>query len=452
MEPIDRRAHDMEVTPAKPLRSSTPWRAGIATVDQALLSATNFLIAILLIKSVPKADYGYYSVALPISLFLISLQDAVVNTPLTVLLPSKKGADRRNYVASLCYGQFLVVLPVAGFGLAILALLRLPGLDPAVKAIAAALCVSSAGLLYREFLRSYLFAEEDPQAVLKMDAFYVAIFLCLLSGVYFYSGIRVSTVFLLTGVSALLAALPFGRAQGWRFPPPSVAMSYRENWLFGKWALLGVCVTHAQSYSYLYLLGIFSGSAAVADVSAARLLLMPLMLLQMGWGKIAIPRGSRLREEGQAHRFFREQILSSLLFLVAVAAYVALLLAFSEPLQRHLLTGKYASSFGYILLWGSVFAAGFLALNASYGLQAMMRFHIITKVSFLVMLVTVGSAWFLIRAHGGAGGIVALLLGEILLGVGLWIAFGRAVFAVKDKAPAILSGKEKLLEIPGNRP
>ena len=452
MESIDRQNHHMEVTPAKSLRSSLPWRAGIASVDQALLSATNFLIAILLIKSVPKADYGYYSVALPISLFLISLQDAVVNTPLTVLLASKKGGDRRNYIASLCYGQFLVVLPAAGTGLAVLTLFRFPGLDPAVKAIAAALCVSSAGLLYREFLRSYLFAEEDPLAVLKMDAFYVAIFLCLLSGLYLFSGIRVATVFLLTGVSAVLAALPFGRARGWRFPPTSISKSYGENWLFGKWALLGVCVTHAQSYSYLYLLGIFSGSVAVADVSAARLLLMPLMLLQMGWGKIAIPHGSRLREEGQSHRFFKEQILSSLLFLVALSVYVALLLAFSEPLQRHLLTGKYASSFGYVMLWGLVFAAGFLALNASYGLQVMMKFHIITKVSFLVMLVTVGSAWFLVRAHGVAGGLVALLLGESLLAVGLWIAFGRAVFFAKSKALATLAEKEKLLGLSGNPP
>jgi O-antigen/teichoic acid export membrane protein len=452
MESFDRRADDMEVTPAKPLRSSIPWRAGIATADQALLSATNFLIAILLIKIVPKADFGYYSVAVPISLFLISLQDAVVNTPLTVLLASKMGDDRRDYVASLCYGQFLVVLPAAGTGLAVLALLRLTGFDPAVVSIAAAVCVSSAGLLYREFLRSYLFAEEDPLSVLKMDAFHVAIFLCLLSVVYLHTGIGVAAVFLLTGVSALLAALPFGRARGWRFPPPSVPKSYGENWRFGKWALLGVCVSHVQSYSYLYLLGIFSGSVEVADVSAARLLLVPLVLVQMGWGKIAIPHGSRLREEGRAHRFFKEQVLSSLLFLVAVPAYVALLLIFSEPLQTHLLTGKYASSFGYVVLWGSVFAAGFLALNASYGLQVMMRFHIITKVSFLVMLVTVGSAWFLVRAHGAAGGLVALLLGEILLGVALWIAFGRAVFLAKTKALAIVAEKDKLLELTSNPP
>jgi O-antigen/teichoic acid export membrane protein len=442
----------MEVTSTGPARFSVPWRAGIATADQVLLSATNFVVSILLIQTVPKEDFGYYSVALPISLLLISLQDAVVNTPLTVLLASKTGDGRRDYVASLCYGQFLVVLPAAGVVLALLAFFPFPALDPSIRAIAAALCVTSAGLLYREFLRSYLFAEEDPLSVLKLDVLHVAIFLCAFSGLHRVSAIRVSSVFLLMGGSALLSALWFGRKRGWRFPPPAVSRSYGENWRFGKWALAGVCVSHAQSYSYLYLLGIFAGSAAVADVTAARLLLMPLMLLQAGWGKIAVPYGSRLREAGKTRRFFREQIVSSLLYLAAVAAYVALLLACQEPLQRHLLTGKYASSFRYVMLWGAVFAAGFLGLNASFGLQAMMRFGTITKVSFLVMLVTVGSAWFLIRAHGIAGGLAALLLGEILLGIGLWIAFGRSVSSATGKDPATLPEKGKSLGLTGTPP
>jgi O-antigen/teichoic acid export membrane protein len=442
----------MEGTRTPGSHPSLAWRAAIASADQALLSAMSFLIAILLVKTVPKVEYGYYSIALPVSLFLVSLQNAVVNTPLAVLLPSKKETEGREYVASLCYGQFLVILPAALLGFAAFSIFRFPGLDATGHAIAAALCISAGGLLYREFLRSYLFAEEDPLGVLKLDALYVAIFLCALSVLYLISGIRIDTVFLLLGASALLAALPFGRGQGWRFPPPSVSKSFGENWKFGKWALMGVCVSHAQSYSYLYLLGILSGSVAVADVSAARLLLMPLMLVQVGWGKIAIPHGSRLREKGQAHRFFKEQAWASLLFIVAVAAYVALLLTFSEPLQNYLLTGKYASSFGYVMLWGSIFAAGFVALNASFGLQVMMGFNVITKISFLVMLVTVASAWFLIRAHGITGGLVALLLGEVLLAAGLWTAFGRAVVSSKNTACGFHPEKEKLLELSGNPP
>ena len=409
-------------------RSSLGWRTGISSVDQALLSAMGFLISILLIRTVSKEEYGYYSIAVPVSLLLVSLQNGIVNAPLTVLLASKKGAERREYVSSLCFGQFLVVLPAVGAGLIAFAIFRIPGLGATVNAIAAALCASAGSLLYREFLRSYLFAEEDSLAVLRMDALYVVLSVCGLSILYLYSGIRIDTVFLLLGASALLASLPFGRGRGWSFPPRSVSKSYRENWKFGKWALLGVCVTHAQSYSCLYLLGILSGSVAVADMSAARLLLMPVMLIQVGWGRIAIPHGSRLRECGQNRLFFMQQVRTSILVLLCITLYVILLMLFSDLLRVFLFSDKYADSLRYVLAWGVICAMGFLAVNAGYGLQVMMKFDVITKWSFMVMLVTVGSSYFFIRAYGIAGGFAAMILGETLAAIVLWYCFAMSVF------------------------
>ena len=406
--------------------ASLGWRAGIASADQALISGMSFLISILLLKTVSKEEYGYYSVALPVSLLLVALQYAVVNTPLNVLLASKMGDERQGYVSSLCFGQFLVILPAAGLGFAVFTIFRFPGLDPTVNAIAASLCAAAVGLLSREFLRSYLFAEEDSLAVLKMDALYVGLSVCGIAVLHLLSGVRTATVFLVLGACALSAALPFGRGRGWSFPPPSVSKSYRENWKFGKWSLLGVCVSHAQSYSYLYLLGILSGSVAVADVSAARLLLMPMMLLQVGWGKIAVPHGSRLREEGRIHLFFKQQVRASIVFILLVAVYVGLLMFFSEPLKGILLSDKYANSMKYILAWGVVFAVGFLAVNANYGLQVLMEFNVIAQWSFFVMLVTVGSSYFLIRAYGIGGGLAAMILGETLMAIVLWYRFARS--------------------------
>lgn len=419
----------MEVTLTLQSRTSLFWRAMIASTDQALLSGLSFLISIILLRIVPKAEFGYYSVAVPISLFLISLQNAVVNTPLAVLLAKKKGNDRREYVASLGYGQFLVILPAACLGLLGAGLWRLGGLDPTVASIAAALSAAAIGLLYREFLRSYLFAEEATLEVLRMDALYVGVCLCFLAVLYLFFQIRVDIVFLLTGGCALLVAFFCGFGRGLPFPPKSISKSYKENWEFGKWALLGVCVTHAQKYSYLYLLGFLSGSLAVADVSAARLLLMPMMLVHIGWGKIAIPHGSKLREEGQIKRFFKELILSSVVFLVVVAVYVALVMASSEILQSHLLSDKYSSSFGYVVIWGAIIVVGFTEMNAAYGLMVLLGFRLITKISFLVMPLTVGSAYILIRAYGITGGLSALLLGQILLAICMWIYFGKAVFS-----------------------
>jgi O-antigen/teichoic acid export membrane protein len=428
------------------------WKAGVASADQAMLSALSFVVSIILIQSVPKSEFGYYSIALAISLFLSSVQNAVVNAPLAVLLVNKKDTDRRQYAASLCFGQFLAILPAVCLSFVAIRILKSWGSDITQLSIAAALSSAVAGLLFREFLRSYMYAEEAPVEVLKLDILYVAVFMGLLALTHLLWEVSAATVFVQMGVSSMLVSLIFSRNRGWEFRQEEIRKSYRENWIYGKWALLGVCVTHAQNYSYLYLLGAISGSMAVADVSAARLLLMPLMLVRMGWGKIAIPHGSILREEGQIHRFFKEQIVSSVVFLLVVAIYVVLVLAFSGVLQNYLLSEKYANSFQYVVIWGGIVVAGFIAMNASYGLQVMMGFSTITKISFFVMIVTVGSAYFLIRGYGIAGGLTALLIGQIVLAVCLWIPFGKIVFSVRKRQADALLEKEGTMKLSENPP
>src|SRR5207249_267964 len=104
-------------------------KSELAFLDQAVLSATNFLLSIILIKSVPKSEYGYYSIATAILLFLVSIQNAVVTTPLLVLLITKKGDDKQRYVTALYFGQLMVLLPAVGVGVALTGTLYFLGVD-----------------------------------------------------------------------------------------------------------------------------------------------------------------------------------------------------------------------------------------------------------------------------------------------------------------------------------
>ena len=72
------------------------FRGGIAAIDQGMLSALNFIVQIILIKTLPKYEYGYYSVAFAIILYLVSLQNALINTPMVVLLAGKKEPKKKT--------------------------------------------------------------------------------------------------------------------------------------------------------------------------------------------------------------------------------------------------------------------------------------------------------------------------------------------------------------------
>src|SRR5438093_8610912 len=101
------------------ISSSLVLKSGVAFLDQAILSGMNFLISLFLIKSVPIEEYGYYAIVFAISLFLVSIQSAVVTTPLAVSLAAKKDEHEEQYVAALYWGQFAVVIPTVCLGLSV---------------------------------------------------------------------------------------------------------------------------------------------------------------------------------------------------------------------------------------------------------------------------------------------------------------------------------------------
>lgn len=414
-------------------KSSLIFKSGIASIDQAVLSFLNFFISILLIKTITKVEYGYYNYAFAISLFLLSIQNAIVNAPLAVLFASKRGAQKQNYCAALFYGQFIGILPAVCIALAGLFVMQFWQLDAAQTAVAAAVSFAAIGLFFREFLRAYYFADENPLRVLKLDIFYAVVFLTLLAIYYLIFKINVAVVFISMGISSIFIGFFYLRSTGWRYRLQSIKESYKENWNFGRWILFGVIVTHVQSYSYLYLMGALIGSEAVAEVSASRLLLRPLVLAMIGWKKIAVPHGSRLREQQRLDLFLKQQLIASLIFVFIIAVYAILLLSFSSVLMRLFLTENYANSFNYILAWSVILAIQFICLHAVNGLLVTKNFHIIAKVNFVTMLISIGFAFFLIRSHGIEGGLIALIIGDSLLALGLWFFYVRALYAKAQK-------------------
>jgi O-antigen/teichoic acid export membrane protein len=414
----------------KHISGSLLYKSGIATIDQAFLSGLNFLISIVLIKTVSKPEYGYYSIFFSIILLMASIQTAVINTPLAVLLINKKGDERTKYTGSLFFGQNLFLIPLAVFGVIggfVVWYFNL--LEPTLSAIIAAISLAFIGILCREYLRAYYYASESPNVVLVIDVLYVVLITILGYIAYLISQLNVTAVFILMGLSSFLVGIFFIKRNKWEFSHNDIKSSYSENWKYGRWALFGVIVTHIQTYSYLYLLGIIISSSAVADVSAARILLMPLILVQEGWSKVILPHGSKLREGNRLSRLLKEQIAISVAFVVIVMALIFILIFFKSILLHIVLSAKYVNSFDYIFYWGAIFAVGFIALIASLGLQVLKEFELISKINFVTMIVTILLAYFLIYSNGIVGGLIALLIGQTVSAIILWYFYTRATFS-----------------------
>ncbi len=403
-------------------------KGGLAAFDQAMLSATNFLVTILLIKYLPKEDYGFYAIAFSISLYLISIQNALINTPLTILLAEKNSDNKKNYIPALFWGQIFVLIPVIGFAVGILTIVNVYYPNPKIISIYYSLAIASLGILIKEYMKAYLFAVEKELAVIILDFIFVCTYIGFLIIMILIDSITVNRVILALGAASFISAIYQYSIVKVLPSLKHIFSSYGENWQFGRWALIGVTSTHLQNYGYMYVLGLLLGSEAVAEINASRILLMPFGLLAAGWGKISRPYGAKLREANKMDKFYKEVILICAVFCIGILIYTLIINSFSKPISLLFFTDKYDNVFSYVFYWAIIFMVTFFRSNASFGLQVIKKFSKLAIVNVFTMIFSIVLAYFLVLNMQIKGALLASLAGEFLFMIILWYIFTKGVF------------------------
>ena len=95
----------------------------LTLMDQALVSGSNFLTAILITRLAGLEEYGFFALAWMGLLLMSSLQQAFIQAPMMSLGPKKSEAEKANYFPASQFLQigfavliFLLISPVIGPG------------------------------------------------------------------------------------------------------------------------------------------------------------------------------------------------------------------------------------------------------------------------------------------------------------------------------------------------
>ena len=83
-----------------------------AVADQALFAGSNFVVNILLARSLPPADYGAFAIAFSFLLLAGGLHSAAVTEPMMVFGPGKFSTGFRKYLGILICGHFALMIPL----------------------------------------------------------------------------------------------------------------------------------------------------------------------------------------------------------------------------------------------------------------------------------------------------------------------------------------------------
>lgn len=287
----------------------------IALFDQAVLSLFNLAVNLALIKFATPVEFGRFIYALTLILIMTSLQNALVATPISVMLPGRKAAERRSGLKTIV--SFDLVLRCAAAATAGALCLLTEWTPIFLAAVMAAVFTT----LARETARNIYIASDRMRSCFTLDATAV--------------GVATAAVVLgwsyLTPAVACLAGITLGNlaalglvARGLipeRLRLRAIAGAYTKFWIKTKWSLIGAATTEVQYRNYVFAIEFFRGTSVLASVQAGRLLLGPLQLMVQSWARVARPAMARDLAQGDQPGAFRKFIQGSALVIAMSVAY-----------------------------------------------------------------------------------------------------------------------------------
>jgi len=157
------------------------------------------------------------------------------------------------------------------------------------------------------------------------------------------------------------------------------------------------------------------GIEDVAEISAARLFLMPLGFLIVSTGKITLAKGADLFEKNNFVNL-KKYVYSIIIFLIFIwICYIIFLMVFYDSIITYAFAGKYSNLFLYILIWATYFLIYIIRFPINRAIMAAGEFKLLSYYDVLSASITILACLLLIKNIGSYGAILSLLIGEIVL-------------------------------------
>lgn len=384
-------------------------------LDQALVSASNFVAGVVLARLCTPSEYGAYAVGFITLMLLTGIQRSLATDPLAVLGAGRSRADLQGYVGSIWRGQRWGAFAAAALTAAIGGAMYAGGADQTTSITLAACGLAAFFFLGHDFRRRLLFVALEPRAVAALDAVFCAIYLGGIA-VWWALGLE------LTGAAALLlmaAAAAVSCQLGSRLTRPmrtrqGAAGSWAKNWGFGRWVLGDFLGGALIIQGAVYLVAGFGGTESAATFESARLVLAPLQILIIGGGAFLTPWASRQLAEVGAHGLLRRMRPVAAVWGAAFVLYPALIAMTPGFWLELFYAGRYSEAESTLILWAGVYSFLGLAQLPWIVIHTLRRPDLSMAVNLTVGVGSLALMVVLARFSNVDGVVAGRVLGEVL--------------------------------------
>ncbi|MCK6445174.1 MAG: hypothetical protein L6Q99_02170 [Planctomycetes bacterium] len=414
----------MSTTSPEPARGVARWKAAfgrsaLVAADQALVSGSNLLVTVLLVRALGLAEFGRFSLWWMALVFVQSLQQACVTTPLYSIGPKEsRSADSDYHAAALRLEFWFLGVVACAAALLWLPVSRVIGLSPNGGELVALAAATGARSLH-DFLRASGFARRRTRWVFVLDVVgyggqLVALGLFGLTGIV-EAWSATAALWAIAASAGLGVGVGLATFGSWRVAPGAVAACLRRHSGMARWLAPLSVSQWFTSNAYAAAAGVVLGTPAVAVLKAGQTLLGVLHVLLLAMENVVPVRAAEIAARGawsELEHYFARLARVGLAATVVAAATIA---AFAAPLSE-LVYGHASEELSLVI---RVFAVHYVIVFAVAVASIRLRTHERTRPIFVAQvlgaLVSFVVARPLVDAFGLAGALTGIVAQQALV-------------------------------------
>lgn len=386
--------------------------ASSAIGAQATGSAANFAYNLFLMAYLEKSEFGAFTVCFAVMIFVAGFYQALFTTQFIVLAPEQPESFPSDTFSTLIWSSAILI----GLSAAILVGLKLIGGD---LSLGLAVLVASIGFGLKEFLFRQALTSGQSLGAFSINAtLALSIFAAILLGiatklpptlttaVWIYGGLCL----LAGGVGYLMSPVTLRR-----FDWPNYRHTFGLLFKGGQWASLSHVVFSLRGNAQTIVVTPLLGTAAIADINAARLLISPVMIMVQSLSTLILAHLSRKVVQGGVAAMQKAQIRTGALLLVLGATLLLPLVVLWPVIEHRVLPEAYHGLRAYFIAWSVVLGATFLRVMVDLGAQSLKRFADIAGFAVIAAVVAISLAWAFTILLGPLYSIYAIAASELVL-------------------------------------
>jgi O-antigen/teichoic acid export membrane protein len=403
-------------------RTLKSWvvKCSTAIMDHGLISASNFLLGIVLARYLGSEQYGAYALAFSTFVLLSIVHSALAMEPMSVFAPSIYRKHLREYLGLLLWIQIVGSAVVVVSGVAGGVIFHILGEHSNLISALEGIALASPWVLIFWFARRAFYLELRPAQALIGSVVYSA-FLCI--GIWALSMEHLLSpfaAFLVMGAAALLTSLLLLLLLRPAVSRKAIAkvLSIKEvcarHWEYGRWAFASALFVWVPWNGFYSVVAHFSGLAGSGALKALLNLAMPMTQTYAAFSLLFISQAARLgHEKGwEAVKILAWRIAG--LYTLGSSAYWILICLFRTQLINLMYAGHYQEIAPLVPVVAVASILSGAAMGPTIAIRAMRSPASVTAIYFGSSLACVLIGIPACKAWGLGGAVTGILLSSFI--------------------------------------